>query len=533
MTLHPCRPTAIFAVFSATCALLTSAIVSAADTVVTPNDVRIRPGVSFQAAALRVTGPGDLFIERRFDASGTIALANLDDRGNPLPDGEYRWSLTLTPVLTAEVREQLARARELGDDAVVADLRSRGVLPPAEDLVSSGVLRVSAGSFVVPGGVEAPAAGASSSVAAKDVAVDQDGPGEDQVIADDLIVQGSACVGVDCVNNENFGFDTIRLKENNLRIGFDDTSTTAGFPANDWQLTANDSASGGANKFSIDDISNSRTPFTVSAGARTNALFVHSSGQIGFGTSTPVVALHTQNGNTPTLRLEQDGSSGFTPQTWDIAGNEANFFVRDVTGGSRLPFRIRPGAPTSSLDIAASGNVGIGTASPSARLHVVTATGAGAVDSILLENNAPSRLKLRNTAIAASFTQDPDWVLNSNGTFRISAGADAAELTLDAAGNLTVIGSYRVNSTTLNVPDFVFEPSYDLMSLDQVDGFIREHRHLPGIPSAAQIARDGLDLTDMQLKLLQKVEELTLYAIEQQRVIEQLQARLAATDESR
>jgi len=73
----------------------------------------------------------------------------------------------------------------------------------------------------------------------------------DTVIPDDLIVQGSACVGLDCVNNEPFGFDTIRLKENNTRILFFDTSTSAGFPNNQWQLTANDSASGGLNKFPL------------------------------------------------------------------------------------------------------------------------------------------------------------------------------------------------------------------------------------------------------------------------------------------
>jgi len=68
----------------------------------------------------------------------------------------------------------------------------------------------------------------------------------DQVIADDLIIQGSACVGFDCVNGESFGFDTIRLKENNLRIKFEDTSISASFPSNDWQLTANDTTNGGA-----------------------------------------------------------------------------------------------------------------------------------------------------------------------------------------------------------------------------------------------------------------------------------------------
>src|SRR4051795_12229161 len=109
----------------------------------------------------------------------------------------------------------------------------------------------------------------------------------DFVIADDLIVQGSACVGLDCVDGESFGFDTIRLKENNTRIKFDDTSSSTGFPNNDWQLTANDSASGGANKFSIDDVTNSKTPFTVTGNSPTNSLFVASSGKIGFGNSSP------------------------------------------------------------------------------------------------------------------------------------------------------------------------------------------------------------------------------------------------------
>ena len=63
--------------------------------------------------------------------------------------------------------------------------------------------------------------------------------------------------------------------------------------------------------------------------------------------------------------LEQDGSSGFTPQTWDVAGNEANFFIRDATSGSTLPFRIRPGgAPTNSLVIDGDGDIGVGTLSP-------------------------------------------------------------------------------------------------------------------------------------------------------------------------
>src|SRR5687767_11994604 len=109
--------------------------------------------------------------------------------------------------------------------------------------------------------------------------------GADQVIPDDLITQGSACVGLDCVDNESFGFDTIRLKENNTRIKFDDTSMSTGFPSTDWQLTANDSASGGASKFSIEDITAATVPFTVLGAAPTNSLFVGSTGKVGLRTS--------------------------------------------------------------------------------------------------------------------------------------------------------------------------------------------------------------------------------------------------------
>jgi len=192
----------------------------------------------------------------------------------------------------------------------------------------------------------------------------------DVVTADDAIIQGSACIGLDCVNNESFGFDTIRLKENNTRIKFDDTSTGTGFPNHDWQLTANDSASGGQNKFSIEDITAATVPMTITGSAPTNSIFVDSTGRLGLRTATPVLDVHISTSNTPAIRQEQTNSGGFTAQTWDIGGNEANWFVRDVTGGSRLPLRIRPGAPTSSIDIAASGNVGVGLASPTSFLDV-------------------------------------------------------------------------------------------------------------------------------------------------------------------
>jgi hypothetical protein len=220
----------------------------------------------------------------------------------------------------------------------------------------------------------------------------------DNVIPDDLIVQGSTCIGLDCVNNESFGFDTLRLKENNTRIKFQDTSTSPGFPANNWQITANDSVSGGASYLAFDDVTSGRQPFRVTAGAPNAAMFVDSTGRLGLRTSAPVLDLHVVTGNTPAHRLEQTGASGFPAQTWDIAGNEFNFFIRDVTGGSRLPFRIRPGAPTSSVDIAASGNVGIGTASPGARLSVSGADDNTFGQLLITSSGNDARIEFRNSA---------------------------------------------------------------------------------------------------------------------------------------
>lgn len=247
----------------------------------------------------------------------------------------------------------------------------------------------------------------------------------DDLHLDDVIITGSACIGFDCVDGEDFGFDTLRVKENNLRIHFDDTSNSASFAGNDWRIVINDTTNGGANYFAIEDATAARTPFRVEAGARANALVVKGN-RVGFGTLNPVVSLHAVDGNSPTLRLEQDGSSGFGEQTWDIASNEANFFIRDATNGSKLPFRIKPNAPSNSLYINASGAIGLGTDSPQSRLHVKSTAG-----------KADLRLQSSNSL------NTPNWVIANNfDELRFSIpGSDVVEGALNSVGDFTTTGT--------------------------------------------------------------------------------------------
>ncbi len=220
-----------------------------------------------------------------------------------------------------------------------------------------------------------------------------------QVYNTDLVVKGSECIGVDCEDAPSFGYDALVFKENNLRIYFEDTSSTSSFPRNDWRITINDRVNGGKNKFAIDDVSSGRTPFTIEAGAKVNSLFIDpqnatGNARIGIGMSSPAVTLHIADGNTPTVRLWQDGSDGWGAYTWDIAGNETNFFIRDVSNSSNIPFKIIPGAGTNSLCVYSNGNIGFGIKEAAASLHIKKTGLTAANNMMLIQNGTTDTLTL-------------------------------------------------------------------------------------------------------------------------------------------
>jgi hypothetical protein len=141
--------------------------------------------------------------------------------------------------------------------------------------------------------------------------------------------------------------------------------------------------------------------------------------------------------------------------------------------------------------------LGIGI-KPTARLHVLNPYGAGAamVPLLIERDGAGSNPKMKLLQ------------LNNNGQLF------AREVIVDLD----------------NWPDYVFEKDYELQPLNEVEQYINEHKHLPNIPSAKEVETDGLNLGEMNKLLLQKVEELTLHLIEQQKVLEAQQKRIEALE---
>jgi len=127
-------------------------------------------------------------------------------------------------------------------------------------------------------------------------------------------------------------------------------------------------------------------------------------------------------------------------------------------------------------------------------------------------------------------TRNTNTTMNADGTISASNPGGATTIngssisSSNPSGNTTISGgsittkSITVDGRSLSVPDYVFEESYNLRPLEEVESFVKTNKHLPEIPKEAEIKSKGLDLTEMNLKLLQKVEELTLYIIEQNKV---------------
>jgi hypothetical protein len=101
--------------------------------------------------------------------------------------------------------------------------------------------------------------------------------------------------------------------------------------------------------------------------------------------------------------------------------------------------------------------------------------------------------------------------------------------TINPDAKLTVNGTIHSKEVKVDMnilPDYVFKPGYELLTLDEVKSYIDKNQHLPGVPSAEQVEKEGLKLGEMNVALLKKVEELTLYLLEKDKQDKQKQVQI-------
>ncbi|SCW65890.1 hypothetical protein [Mucilaginibacter sp. NFR10] len=232
-------------------------------------------------------------------------------------------------------------------------------------------------------------------------------------------------------------------------------------------------------------------------------------------------------------------SGGIFRAITDNNNNAANYYFDGIANGI-TNFSVRADGQGYF-----AGAIGVGVTSPGARLHIFNqydvnqttalkmfyqgtwgtpayASNFRFIDLSSTENGKV--LQVNGTGVGIGY-DPPAW--SSADKLYISGnvgiGTNTPREALSVNGN---IRSKQIKVETANWPDYVFKPAYQLLSLTDVKEYIDQNQHLPEIPSEQEIAKNGLNVGEMNKLLLKKVEELTLYLIKQEKQLETVQKEI-------
>jgi hypothetical protein len=277
-----------------------------------------------------------------------------------------------------------------------------------------------------------------------------------------------------------------------------------------------------------------RLEITGRVGA-TVAMFGSDAYGIGISSNNPEIGFnYFFNGTTYTMKAGYGANLGMDPSNGNVylgnfGGNQSATDFGPISGYQNV------------LTVTQSGRLGIKNASPGTELDI---TGQGRITGSVLSSpglfgnlTSGGGFFLRNNADRKAMyfdgtkIQTQEFNLSSSGSFAIPLlvnpfGGNVGIGTLDPGTyKLAVNGNIHSKEVVVESgwADYVFENNYPLTALPELEKFILEHRHLPNIPSTSDIEKNGLQLGDIQKRMMEKIEELTLYIIEQNKKIDKLE----------
>jgi hypothetical protein len=289
----------------------------------------------------------------------------------------------------------------------------------------------------------------------------------------------------------------------------------------------------------------------------TEAMRINSLGYVGIGTINPIAKGHI-TGNpslntastTDILVLERPFNPGVAfGRMASIALGSADALSN---GSGRIDFNVNPSnsslgpnpssipALTTVMSILGNGNVGISTTDPSF---------GGSLNSkfSIAQTDASTGLTVGNTSGVPRFAlngfNDGSWTMYDYAAGSWTQGITQKQGNVGIGTNdskgykLAVNGSVIATSVTVklysNWPDFVFEEKYQLRPITEIDAYIKQNRHLPDVPTAAEVEKNGVNLGGISSLLLKKIEELTLYLIDKDKQLKEQQDKIAALEAQR
>ena len=211
----------------------------------------------------------------------------------------------------------------------------------------------------------------------------------------------------------------------------------------------------------------------------------------------------------------------------DVNGNDFRIGTNSENNTGNFIVRVNG---NESLFIDPSGRVGI-HGLPEAKFNIRSGDDASLTSHgyLMLGTVAGSSIVLDNNEIIARGSNGAAGNLvlqNDGGTVRIGSVAVPAGYKFGINGKM-ICEELKVKLASSGWPDYVFANNYKLRSLPQLEKYIQQNKHLPNIPSAAEVEKNGLEVGDMQKKMMEKIEELTLYVIDLQKQVNELKAKNA------